>query len=104
MNRKITSEYIFVLLPFASLIRFFLWFFIDIFSTSPYPTAIQTSLEALCTIARFDSSGRFIATGRTDGLAVIWDMDIKGPVRYLDGHVKNITSVECVDLCIHIVS
>ncbi|KAH9921520.1 COMPASS complex protein [Epithele typhae] len=66
----------------------------NIFSSSPYPTAIQTSLEALATIARFDSSGRFVAAGRNDGLAVIWDLDTKGPVRWLEGHVKGITSVD----------
>ena len=49
-------------------------------------------------MARFDPSGRFLAAGKVDGLAVIWDMDTKGPVRYLDGHVKAITSVECVGL------
>ena len=31
-------------------------------------------------------------------MAVIWDVDTKGQVRWLDGHVKIITSVECVCL------
>ncbi|KAI0773741.1 COMPASS complex protein [Fomes fomentarius] len=61
---------------------------------SPYPTAIQTSLESFATIARYDPSGRFIAAGRNDGLAVIWDLDTKGPVRWLEAHVKGITSVD----------
>ncbi|OSD04175.1 WD40 repeat-like protein [Trametes coccinea BRFM310] len=62
--------------------------------TSPYPTAIQTSLDSLATIARFDPSGRYIAAGRHDGLAVIWDLDTRGQVRWLEGHVKGITSID----------
>ncbi|KAI0751218.1 WD40 repeat-like protein [Daedaleopsis nitida] len=66
----------------------------NIFASAPYPTAIQTSLDSLATLARYDPSGRFILAGRSDGLAVLWDLDTKGPVRWLDGHVKGITSID----------
>lgn len=62
----------------------------------PYPTAVQTSLRAQASFARFDPSGRFIAAGRPDGSACIWDLDTRTTVRWLEGHVKGITSVECV--------
>ena len=70
----------------------------DVFDNSPYPTAIQTTIDAACTVARFDFSGRFIAAGRNDGLVVVYDLDTKSPVRWLEGHVKGITSIECVGL------
>ncbi|EJF63084.1 COMPASS complex protein [Dichomitus squalens] len=62
--------------------------------TSPYPTAIQTSLDSYASIARYDPSGRFIVAGRVDGIAIVWDLDTKGPVRTCEGHVKGITSVD----------
>ncbi|KAI0722010.1 COMPASS complex protein [Cerioporus squamosus] len=62
--------------------------------TSPYPTTIQTSLESYALNVQYDPSGRFLAAGRQDGVAVIWDLDTKGQVRWLDGHVKMITSVD----------
>lgn len=65
--------------------------------TITYPTAVQTSLNSGASFAKFDYSGRFVAAGRPDGIAIIWDLDTRAPVRWLDGHVKAITSVECVD-------
>ncbi|KAI0352730.1 WD40 repeat-like protein [Trametes cingulata] len=62
--------------------------------TSPYPTAIQTSLDSLATLARYDPSGRYVAAGRHDGLGVVWDLATRGPVRWLEGHVKGITSID----------
>ncbi|KAI0643665.1 WD40 repeat-like protein [Trametes meyenii] len=62
--------------------------------TSPFPTAIQTSLDSLATIARYDSTGKYVAAGRHDGLAVIWDLATRGQVRWLEGHVKGITSID----------
>ncbi|KZT20675.1 WD40 repeat-like protein [Neolentinus lepideus HHB14362 ss-1] len=59
-----------------------------------YPTAVQTSLHSGALFARFDPSGRFTAAGRNDGTAVIWDLDTCGAVRWLEGHVKGITSVD----------
>jgi COMPASS component SWD1 len=71
------------------------FFFIDPFNIT-YPTAVQASLPSQCSLARFDSSGRFVAAGRSDGSAAIWDLETRAAVRWLEGHVKGITSVECV--------
>ncbi|PCH41574.1 COMPASS complex protein [Wolfiporia cocos MD-104 SS10] len=59
-----------------------------------YPTAVQTSLNSAASFAKFDTSGRFVAAGRNDGSAVVWDLDTKAPVRWLEGHVKGVTSVD----------
>jgi COMPASS component SWD1 len=64
--------------------------------TSHHPTAVQTSLVAGALFARFDPSGRYVAAGRSNGSAAIWDLDTKAAVRWLEGHVKGVTSVECV--------
>ncbi|KAH9950038.1 hypothetical protein B0H21DRAFT_20898 [Amylocystis lapponica] len=54
-----------------------------------YPTAVHTSLNSSASFARFDPSGRFVAAGRNDGSAIIWNLDTKAPVRWLEGHVKD---------------
>ncbi|PFH50346.1 hypothetical protein AMATHDRAFT_4081 [Amanita thiersii Skay4041] len=59
-----------------------------------HPTAVQTSLYALALFARFDPSGRFVAGGRADGSAVVWDLETRSPIRTLDGHVKTVTSID----------
>ncbi|KAF5361589.1 hypothetical protein D9757_011556 [Collybiopsis confluens] len=59
-----------------------------------HPTAIQTSLFALGSFARFDPSGRFVGVGRYDGVATIWDLETKASIRWLDGHVKAVTSLD----------
>ena len=64
--------------------------------TMQYPTAVQTSLSANAIFARFDPSGRFIATAQHQGSALIWDMDSKNATRWLEGHVKPLTSMEYV--------
>jgi len=63
-----------------------------------YPTAVQTSLSANAIFARFDPSGRFIATAQHQGSALIWDMDSKNAIRWLEGHVKPLTSMEWVSI------
>jgi COMPASS component SWD1 len=62
--------------------------------TITHPTAVQTSLVAGSSFARFDPSGRYVAAGRGDGSAAIWDLDTRSAVRWLEGHVKGVTSVE----------
>ncbi|KAF9652158.1 WD40 repeat-like protein [Thelephora ganbajun] len=62
--------------------------------TMQYPTAVQTSLSANAIFARFDPSGRFIATAQHQGSALIWDMDSKNAIRWLEGHVKPLTSMD----------
>ena len=73
---------------------------LNLFHSDPfnitYPTAVQASLPSQCSLARFDCSGRFVAAGRNDGSAAIWDLETRAAVRWLEGHVKGITSVECV--------
>ncbi|TFY61031.1 hypothetical protein EVJ58_g4767 [Rhodofomes roseus] len=64
--------------------------------TISYPTAVQTSLNSGASFAKFDPSGSYVAGGRPDGSAVVWDLDTKAPIRWLEGHVKAVTSVECV--------
>lgn len=70
---------------------------IDPFTLS-HPTAVQTSLFAGALFAKFDPTGRFIAAARLNGSAEIWDLETRAPIRWLDGHVKTITSIECVFL------
>ncbi|KAF8966453.1 WD40-repeat-containing domain protein [Flammula alnicola] len=62
--------------------------------TLSHPTAVQTSLFAGATFARFDPTGRFIAAARLNGSAEIWDLETRAPIRWLDGHVKTITSID----------
>ncbi|EPT03135.1 hypothetical protein FOMPIDRAFT_130234 [Fomitopsis schrenkii] len=62
--------------------------------TITYPTAVQTSLNSGASFANFDPSGSYVAGGRPDGSAVIWDLDTKAPIRWLEGHVKAVTSVD----------
>lgn len=53
-------------------------------------------------MARFDPSGRFIVSGGLNtGPTIVWDLETKGPVRWLDGHVKAVTSLEYVGLSFH---
>ncbi|KAF5357657.1 hypothetical protein D9758_007441 [Tetrapyrgos nigripes] len=67
---------------------------INPFSTITHPTAVQTSLYAYGTFARFDPSGRYIGVGRIDGVATIWDLETREAIRGLDGHVKAVTSLD----------
>ncbi|KAF4616164.1 hypothetical protein D9613_011428 [Agrocybe pediades] len=62
--------------------------------TLSHPTAVQTSLYAGALFAKFDPSGRFIATARLNNCAEIWDLETRAPIRRLDGHVKAITSID----------
>ncbi|KZT12652.1 WD40 repeat-like protein [Laetiporus sulphureus 93-53] len=59
-----------------------------------YPTAVQTSLDAHALVAKFDPSGRFVATGILNGAAQVWDLDTKAAIRTPDGHVKAVTSLD----------
>ncbi|KAF9004774.1 COMPASS complex protein [Cyathus striatus] len=59
-----------------------------------HPTAVQTSLFASALFAKFDPTGRYIAAGRNNGSVEVWDLETRAPIRYLDGHVKAITSID----------
>lgn len=67
---------------------------LDPFFSISHPTAIQTSLFAGATLAKFDTSGRFVAAARPTGDVDIWDLETRSAIRSLDGHVKAITSIE----------
>lgn len=41
-------------------------------------------------------AGQYLASGRSDGYVAIWDIETKGLVRWLEGHVKTVTSVKWV--------
>ena len=68
----------------------------DPFGGSSYPTAVLAALSSGASFARFDPTARWVAAGRPDGIALIWSLDTRAVIRYLDGHVKAITSIECV--------
>ncbi|KAF8075966.1 WD40 repeat-like protein [Lyophyllum atratum] len=59
-----------------------------------HPTAVQTSLFASALFARFDPSGRYIGVGGTSGAAAIWDLETRARIRWLEGHVKAVTSLD----------
>ncbi|PPR02510.1 hypothetical protein CVT26_011994, partial [Gymnopilus dilepis] len=62
--------------------------------TLSHPTAVQTSFFAGALFAKFDTTGRFIAAARLNGPAEVWDLETRAPIRWLDGHVKSITSID----------
>ncbi|KAB5594207.1 Retinoblastoma-binding protein 5 [Ceratobasidium theobromae] len=58
-----------------------------------YPESVENTLDEYAVCARFNGTGRFIAAGRPDGKTSIWDLETKGVIQVLTGHVKTITSV-----------
>ncbi|GAA5858180.1 hypothetical protein JCM1840_001074 [Sporobolomyces johnsonii] len=66
------------------------------FSTS-FPENFDTSIDAAALCARFNPSGVFaghyLAVGRLDGVVAVLDFETKNIVRWLEGHVKAVTSV-----------
>lgn len=47
-------------------------------------------------LARFDTTGRFVAAGLRDGRAWLWDLETQAVVRHFEGHVKMVTGLSCV--------
>ncbi|KAF9242913.1 WD40-repeat-containing domain protein [Melanogaster broomeanus] len=62
--------------------------------TITHPTSIQTSLVSAASFVRYDPSGKFLAAARSDGCAVIWDLDTRAAIRWCEGHVKGVTTVD----------
>ncbi|KIJ70363.1 hypothetical protein HYDPIDRAFT_35755 [Hydnomerulius pinastri MD-312] len=62
--------------------------------TITHPTTVQTSLVSGASFARFDPSAKFLAAARSDGSAVIWDLDTRATIRWCEGHVKGVTAVD----------
>ncbi|KAF8450933.1 WD40 repeat-like protein, partial [Boletus edulis BED1] len=59
-----------------------------------HPTAVQTSLVSGASFARFNPSGQLLAAARSDGSAVVWDLDTRATVRWCEGHVKGVTAID----------
>ncbi|KAH0839567.1 WD40-repeat-containing domain protein [Lanmaoa asiatica] len=59
-----------------------------------HPTTVQTSLVSGASFARFDPSGQLLAAARSDGSAVIWDLDTRATIRWCEGHVKGVTAID----------
>jgi hypothetical protein len=49
-------------------------------------------------LARFDTTGRFVAAGLRDGRAWLWDLETQAVVRHFEGHVKMVTGLSYVGL------
>jgi len=58
-----------------------------------FPESVGSTLEDCALCARFNSTGRFVAAGRSDGWVTVWDLETKGVLRSLEGHVKAVTNV-----------
>ncbi|KAL1741949.1 WD40-repeat-containing domain protein [Schizophyllum fasciatum] len=67
---------------------------INTYNRPPYPTAVQSSLDAQSSIACFDPTGRFIAAGSIFGVVRVWDLETREVVRHLVGHVGHITALD----------
>lgn len=79
--------------------------FLNPFATAAIPESVHavigptTEVSSLC--ARFNPKGRFagqyIASARADCGVAIYDVETRGMVRYLEAHVKPVTSVAWSD-------
>lgn len=79
--------------------------FLNPFATAAIPESVHqvigpaTEVSSLC--ARFNPKGRFagqyIASARADCGVAIYDLETKGMVRYLEGHVKPVTCIAWSD-------
>lgn len=62
-----------------------------------FPENFETSIEASALCTRFNPhgtfAGHFLAVGRLDGVVAVLDFETKGIVRWLEGHVKAVTTV-----------
>ncbi|PWN48279.1 WD40 repeat-like protein [Violaceomyces palustris] len=64
------------------------------------PDSVEATLDdAEASCARFNRgdsifSGHYLATGRTDGFVTVWDIETRSVLRWLEGHVKTVTSVD----------
>jgi COMPASS component SWD1 len=75
--------------------------FIDPFEAQSLPTSVRATLEpqeqgAVVVLARFDTTGRFVAAGLRDGRAWLWDLETQAVVRHFEGHVKMVTGLSYV--------
>ncbi|GAA6063382.1 hypothetical protein JCM10212_001481 [Sporobolomyces blumeae] len=65
--------------------------------TTSFPEKHDSSIDVNALVARFNPSGLFaghyIAVGQLDGVVVVLDFETKNIVRWLQGHVKAVTTV-----------
>lgn len=61
------------------------------------PENFDSSVDAAALCARFNPrglyAGHYIAVGRLDGVVAVIDFETKNIVRWLEGHVKAVTTV-----------
>lgn len=65
-----------------------------------YPEAVDVTLPSQATLVRFNHSGpyagHYLAAGGTDGLVEVWDVETRGIIRVLEGHVKAVGGLRWV--------
>ena len=68
------------------------------FAHENFPERVGTSLDANAQCVRFNAgtsrfAGSLEAIGRTDGSVSVLDIETRGYLRYLEGHVKGVTAL-----------
>ncbi|KAM0752903.1 WD40 repeat-like protein [Meredithblackwellia eburnea MCA 4105] len=62
-----------------------------------FPEGFDSSIEAFALCARFNPrgvfAGHFLAVGRIDGAVSVLDFETRGVVRWLEGHVRAVTTL-----------
>ncbi|CAO1617800.1 unnamed protein product [Sympodiomycopsis kandeliae] len=86
--------------------------FLNPFATAAIPESVHqvigpsTEVSSLC--AKFNPKGRFagqyIASARAEGAIAIYDLETKGMIRYLEGHVKPATCIAWSDTARYLAS
>ncbi|GAA6040189.1 hypothetical protein JCM8097_004172 [Rhodosporidiobolus ruineniae] len=65
--------------------------------TTSFPEGFDSSVDVAALVARFNPrgvfAGHYLAVGRLDGVVAILDFETKNIVRWLEGHVKQVTTV-----------
>ena len=71
------------------------------FAHENFPERVDTSLDANAQCVRYNTgtsrfAGSLVAVGRTDGAVSILDGETRAYLRFLEGHVKAVTSLRYV--------
>jgi WD40 repeat protein len=61
-----------------------------------FPEQVVATLEEAALCVRYSPTGRFVAAGRFDGFTTVWDVETRGILRSMEGHVKGVISVQYV--------
>jgi COMPASS component SWD1 len=75
------------------------------FAHESFPERVDVSIDANAQCVRFNAgssrfAGSYIAIGRVDGCVGILDLDTRAYLRFLEGHVKAVTSLWSVKTCL----